>query len=829
MASTSKRVGNHRTSTEEKYIFSSCTCTCDAKKMGDKYQELRESNTLCDVTLKVQGTELAAHKIILAAKSPYFKAMFTTCFSERQQSLIELDKSRTEINGEDQEDPSYLGLKAEEFKACIDFIYTEKFEINKSANLETLMEIVKVANFLELSEIQEWVTDIVVSPNSKYLNYENIKMVSNLFGPYDYKNIIKKTVRSEVVANWEDYIEEFPDDWEFVLTVWPDFKLPFKISTSESLDGLTKALRNINENSLNLQKEQTFEGRCPQPSIELAKSLGLFKCKNPEFYFECCTKLEPSMRWIGTLDSNIIRDEGDVLLMAGILAKILKEKDEKNERASFAFPLHLMQNFGSIQEVRNALGKLLDNADVKLEFCQQSIRTEFKREQEVYCENDDPDVMNDELSTMINNRLKEIDSMIMQRAGTRSPPLQCLVVSKVDLTHLWRHCLAEVATESVYVTLKNINISLEFLDMLVHYIEKKSRSPNFPLRRISFSDCLWSEFQRKSVSQSLTTIACNLTELDFSKSKLNSSDLKELALALKAKAVDKTLALRLLSLRSIDTIRTLQPDIFADLVCSAEIVDLAKSKIRPSQLKLLTDRVFSRGIGTRLKRLGLMNFVLVHDHEMSDSVDGSMFQSHDGFVYASHTSRPNLPDIFRYLATLLALLEVCSFSGSSCNQINPTMFEAMKDLVNNHSENKDEAKLKVNLLTVVPRVDHMEVYPDHDYQARSQDKENTLRLSQQWQAHYWDIYKGNMTIPSNGAPWTPADTDRCFGASWSLDGDGDDTEPWSPKTEIYPKSEPPTQPSSPDNLMYNFDIDGTNSGPENAPHEEVLDVQYNLE
>jgi len=771
-------------------------CTCDAKDKDKEYKELRETNVLCDVTLKVQGIEVPAHKIVLAAKSPYFRAMFTTYFSERQQNVIELDKNKTG-NSDDSEDPSHLGLRAAEFTACIDFIYTGKFEINKSAEMETLVEIVKVANFLELSEIQEWVIDIVVNPNAKYLNYENMKMVSNLFGPYDYKNIIKETVRSEVVANWEDYIEEFPDDWEFVLTVWPDFKLPFKISTSESLDGLTKALRNINETALNqLRKDSLDSPLGPLPTIELAKSLKLFMCKNPESYFECRTKLEPSMRWIGTLDIDIIRDEGDVLIMTDILAKILKEKDQKNERASFAFPLHLMKNFGSIKEVRDALGTLIDNADVKLEFCQYSITQEYKKEQEIYCENDGPSVINDELCTIINNRLKEVNSMIMKRAETKRPPLQHLVVSQVDLTHLWKHCLTEIATESVYVTLKNINISLEFLEMFVHYIEKKNSSQNFPLRRISFNDCPLSEIQRRSVSRSLNTIACNLTEVDFSKSKLNASDLKELSVTLKAKAVEGSLTLKLLSLRSIDTLRCLQTNVFADLVCSAEIVDLSKSKIRPSQLKCLAERVFAPPPGTRLKRLGLMNFVLVHDFEMSDYED---------FV-VGNDRRLDMPEIHDYLAQLLALLEVCSFSGPSCNFISPKMLAKMKKMVMDLSVNKEEAKVKVGLFKITPKVNH---HHDHDYQTRSHpEREESLNIYLRWQAQYWDIYKNKMSIPPTGYQSHP-DSDRWTEEDGSED-EGLISESWSPKTE------PPTEPSSPS--QYNFDLDEMN---ENAANDEV--------
>jgi len=38
---------------------------------------LRKSNTLCDVTLYVDGCQFPVHRIVLAACSDYFCAMFT--------------------------------------------------------------------------------------------------------------------------------------------------------------------------------------------------------------------------------------------------------------------------------------------------------------------------------------------------------------------------------------------------------------------------------------------------------------------------------------------------------------------------------------------------------------------------------------------------------------------------------------------------------------------------------------------------------------------------------------------------------------------------------
>lgn len=50
---------------------------CHAKSILTTMNTLRKTDTLCDVTLKVAGQEFAAHRIVLAACSDYFCAMFT--------------------------------------------------------------------------------------------------------------------------------------------------------------------------------------------------------------------------------------------------------------------------------------------------------------------------------------------------------------------------------------------------------------------------------------------------------------------------------------------------------------------------------------------------------------------------------------------------------------------------------------------------------------------------------------------------------------------------------------------------------------------------------
>ena len=54
----------------------------------DVLESLKVSGALCDVILVVAGQEFKAHKVILAASSPYFKAMFATAFDVKDHSKI---------------------------------------------------------------------------------------------------------------------------------------------------------------------------------------------------------------------------------------------------------------------------------------------------------------------------------------------------------------------------------------------------------------------------------------------------------------------------------------------------------------------------------------------------------------------------------------------------------------------------------------------------------------------------------------------------------------------------------------------------------------------
>ncbi|RVE70945.1 hypothetical protein OJAV_G00069290 [Oryzias javanicus] len=59
-----------------------------AKSILNAMNSLRKSNTLCDITLRVENTDFPAHRIVLAACSDYFCAMFTSELAEKGSLLL---------------------------------------------------------------------------------------------------------------------------------------------------------------------------------------------------------------------------------------------------------------------------------------------------------------------------------------------------------------------------------------------------------------------------------------------------------------------------------------------------------------------------------------------------------------------------------------------------------------------------------------------------------------------------------------------------------------------------------------------------------------------
>ncbi|XP_022095974.1 kelch-like protein 12 isoform X2 [Acanthaster planci] len=104
------------------------------KTMMQTLNRLRKQSLLCDVTVVVEGVEFPAHRVILAACSNYFCAMFTNEMSESTKSSVELK-----------------GLKASAMEKLLEFIYTEEVEVT----VENVQELLPSACLLQLKGVED--------------------------------------------------------------------------------------------------------------------------------------------------------------------------------------------------------------------------------------------------------------------------------------------------------------------------------------------------------------------------------------------------------------------------------------------------------------------------------------------------------------------------------------------------------------------------------------------------------------------------------------------------------------------------------------------------
>ncbi|XP_078087057.1 kelch-like protein 3 isoform X2 [Mustelus asterias] len=104
--------------------------------------ELRSKSTLCDVTIVAEDVEIEAHRIVLAACSPYFCAMFTGDMAESKAKKVEIK----DIDGHT-------------LSKLIDYIYTAEVEVTE----ENVQVLLPAASLLQLMDVRTACCDFLQS------------------------------------------------------------------------------------------------------------------------------------------------------------------------------------------------------------------------------------------------------------------------------------------------------------------------------------------------------------------------------------------------------------------------------------------------------------------------------------------------------------------------------------------------------------------------------------------------------------------------------------------------------------------------------------------
>ena len=103
-----------------------------AIKLAKALAGMQEEGTLCDVTLQAEQKKLQAHKIVLAAGSPYFMAMFNGNFRETESKVVTF------------QEVTFSGLKA-----VVDDIYSKTVDVP----VESIPDVVPAAHLFQMENL----------------------------------------------------------------------------------------------------------------------------------------------------------------------------------------------------------------------------------------------------------------------------------------------------------------------------------------------------------------------------------------------------------------------------------------------------------------------------------------------------------------------------------------------------------------------------------------------------------------------------------------------------------------------------------------------------
>ena len=145
-------------------------CDEDFKnELFDKLNELRETNVLCDTTIRAEGQDFAAHKCVLSAASAYFRALFTSQMEETKSNMVELQEAKSTTVSE-----------------VLQFIYTGKASIDSS----NAQDLAMIADYLIIPSLKTRASDFLQGS----INASNCLALESFASQYNCESLQQASV-----------------------------------------------------------------------------------------------------------------------------------------------------------------------------------------------------------------------------------------------------------------------------------------------------------------------------------------------------------------------------------------------------------------------------------------------------------------------------------------------------------------------------------------------------------------------------------------------------------------------------------------------------------
>ena len=187
-----------------------------------KFAQFRDEREFIDVRLKVSEDIFPAHRIVLAANSDYFHAMFTDGMKESKQEVIELkDES----------------ISPDILKNVMDCIYTGDLHVNE----ENVFEVLAAADHLQVTNVVQQCCEFLktefVQRRFDQQNYCVLSKVTDRHGLRDLQEVSEQKMASIYmdVCDSEEFLTHFSADQLLSLLGRDDLSAPSETFVFKSL------------------------------------------------------------------------------------------------------------------------------------------------------------------------------------------------------------------------------------------------------------------------------------------------------------------------------------------------------------------------------------------------------------------------------------------------------------------------------------------------------------------------------------------------------------------------------------------------------------------
>ena len=174
-----------------------------------KCAQFREQGEFIDVRLKVGEDEFVAHRIVLAANSDYFQAMFAHGMKESNQDVIELKHENISVTA---------------MKIMMDSIYSGEINVND----ENVLEVLIAADHLQVASVVEQCCKYLTQLRLNVQTYCRVIMVADQHSLKDLKEATERKMASmyKDICEKEEFLSDMNADVLTALLCRDDLSAP---------------------------------------------------------------------------------------------------------------------------------------------------------------------------------------------------------------------------------------------------------------------------------------------------------------------------------------------------------------------------------------------------------------------------------------------------------------------------------------------------------------------------------------------------------------------------------------------------------------------------